>query len=187
MTNQPIFYTGKGDDGTTTIYGQPERIPKYHPRPEAYGTIDEAQALLGLLRAGTRQPRVKEVLTQVERDLYLMMGQLAVAEHVKLPARPIDQSDVEWVENVTTELGQAVTMPTEFILPGDTMTGAYANLARTVIRRAERYVAKLYDEERLSNKAILPYLNRLSSLLFVLTLFEDQLGGIEQPTISKKK
>ncbi|MCB0180518.1 MAG: cob(I)yrinic acid a,c-diamide adenosyltransferase [Anaerolineae bacterium] len=185
MTNQPIFYTGKGDDGTTTIYGKPERIPKYHPRPEAYGTIDESQAVIGLLRAGTRQPRVKEILTRVERDLYLMMGQLAVADHVKLPAKPIDHSDVDWVEKVTAEIGQIITMPTEFILPGDTSTGAYANLARTVIRRAERNVAKLYDEEGVSNNAIIPYLNRLSSLLFVLTLFEDQQGGIEQPTISK--
>ncbi|MCB0165283.1 MAG: cob(I)yrinic acid a,c-diamide adenosyltransferase [Anaerolineae bacterium] len=180
-----MFYTGKGDDGTTTIYGQPERIPKYHPRPEAYGTIDEAQAFIGLLRAGAKHPQVKDILTRVERDLYLMMGQLAVAEHVKLPAKPLDHSDVDWVETVTADIGQMTTMPKEFILPGDTVNGAYANLARTVVRRAERQVAKLYDEEQLSNKAILPYLNRLSSLLFVLTLFEDQQGGIERPTISK--
>ncbi len=185
MTNKPIFYTGKGDDGTTTIYGQPDRIPKNHLRPEAYGTIDEAQALVGLLRACTTQARSKEILARVERDLYLMMGQLAVAEHVKLPGRPLDPSDVAWLEEATAEIGQTVTMPNEFILPGDTLSGAYANLARTVIRRAERSVAALRQADGLSNEAILPYLNRLSSLLFVLTLAEDQQGGVERPTISK--
>lgn len=185
MTHKQIFYTGKGDDGTTTIYGQTDRISKDHPRPEAYGTIDEAQAVVGLLRAGTAQPRVKEILARVERDLYLMMGQLAVADHVKLPSRPVDQRDVDWLENATAEIGQMITMPKEFILPGDTLSGAYANLARTVIRRAERNVAKLKHAEGLINEAILPYLNRLSSLLFVLTLFEDQQAGVEQPTISK--
>ena len=185
MTNKPIFYTSKGDDGTTTIYGQTKRIPKYHPRPEAYGTIDEAQAVVGLLRAGATQPHIKETLARVERDLYLMMGQLAVADHIKLPARPVDQSDVDWLENATAEIGDMITMPNEFILPGDTLNGAYANLARTVVRRAERSVTKLHHEESLSNEAILPYLNRLSSLLFVLTLFEDQQGGVEKPTFSK--
>lgn len=185
MADKQIFYTGKGDDGTTTIYGQAERIPKYHPRPEAYGAIDEAQAVLGLLRAGITQPRLREILIRVERDLYMMMGQLAVAAHVKLPTRPIDQGDVDWLESVTAEIGQSVAMPKEFILPGDTMSGAYANLARTVVRRAERRVAELYHLEGLSNTAILAYLNRLSSLLFVLTLFEDQQGGVKIPTLSK--
>ncbi|HMQ54953.1 MAG TPA: cob(I)yrinic acid a,c-diamide adenosyltransferase [Anaerolineae bacterium] len=185
MTHKQIFYTGKGDDGTTTIYGQTERIPKDHPRPEAYGTLDEAQAVVGLLRAGTAQPQVKEVLARIERDLYLIMGQLAVADHVPLPASPIGQSDVDWLERTTAEIGQMSTMPKAFILPGDTLSGAYANLARTVIRRAERNVTKLKQAEGLKNEAILPYLNRLSSLLFVLTLFEDQQAGVAQPTISK--
>ncbi len=185
MTKKQIFYTGKGDDGTTTIYGQTERIPKYHPRPEAYGAIDEAQAVLGLLRAGITQPRLQEILIRVERDLYMMMGQLAVATHVKLPTRPIDQDDVDWLESATAEIGQPITMPKGFILPGDTISSAYANLARTVIRRAERRVAELYHLEGLSNAAILAYLNRLSSLLFVLSLVEDQQGGGKLPLCSK--
>ena len=185
MTRKQIFYTRAGDDGTTSIYGQTERIPKYALRPDAYGTIDEAQATLGILRAGDCQPRTKELLIRVERDLYLMMGQLAVADHVKLPARPIDQSDVDWLEEATEEIGQTTGAFTDFVLPGDTLAGAQAHLARTVIRRAERAVAKLHHQDELRNPAILPYLNRLSSLLFVLALYEDHHGGVNAPTYAK--
>jgi cob(I)alamin adenosyltransferase len=186
MTKKQIFYTGKGDNGTTTIYGQKERIPKFHPRPAAYGAIDEAQAQLGVLRAMASQPQIKDILLRVEGDLYLMMGQLAVADHIELPVRMIDQSDVTWLEQVTAEIGNSITMPSQFILPGDTLTGALANVARTVVRRAERKVAELYQKENVTNMAILSYLNRLSSLLFVLTLFEDKRAGVTLPTHSKK-
>ncbi len=186
MSKKQIFYTRAGDDGTTTIYGQTERIPKYHLRPEAYGAIDEAQAILGLLRAGNCQPRTKERLIRIERDLYLIMGQLAVADHVKLPARPIDQTDIDWLEGATEAVGETTGAFTDFILPGDTFGGAQAHLARTVVRRAERAVAKLYHTEDLSNEFILRYLNRLSSLLFVLALYEDQAGGVTSPTYAKQ-
>ncbi len=185
MSHQTIFYTRKGDDGTTTIYGQTERVSKYSLRPEAYGTIDEAQAVLGLLRASDCQPRTKELLKRAERDLYLMMGELAVADHVQLPARPIDEPDVTWLEAVTTEIGQTGGGFTDFVLPGDTLTGAQAHLARTVIRRAERAVARLYDAGEMKNVQNLRYLNRLSSLLFVLALYEDHHGGVESPTYAK--
>lgn len=185
MTKNQIFYTRAGDDGTTTIYGQTERIPKYHLRPEAYGIIDEAQAILGVVRAGNAQPRTKEMLIRIERDLYLIMGQMAVADHVKLPSRAIDQTDIDWLEQATEEIGETTGAFTDFVLPGDTMGGAQAHLARTVVRRAERAVAKLQDEDGLSNIYILRYLNRLSSLLFVLALYEDHHGGVESPTYAK--
>ena len=184
MTKQ-IFYTRKGDDGTTTIYGQTERIPKYHVRPEAYGIIDEAQAVLGLLRASNCQARTKELLVRVERDLYLMMGELAVADHIKLPARPLSEEDVTWLEKATAEIGESTGTFQDFVLPGDTLTGAQAHLTRTVVRRAERAVARLYHEEGLKNVQNLHYLNRLSSLLFVIALYEDKHGGVENPTYAK--
>lgn len=185
MSNNPVFYTRRGDDGTTTIYGQKERIPKYHLRPEAYGSIDEVQAVLGVLRAGDSQPRTKELLVRVERDLYLIMSQLAVADHIKLPARPVDESDITWLEEMTEEIGRTTGAFTDFVLPGDTFGGAQAHLARTVIRRAERQVARLHDDGDLNNLTILQYLNRLSSLLFVLALYEDYHGGVDKPTYAK--
>lgn len=185
MSKKQIFYTRAGDEGTTTIYGQTERVPKYHLRPEAYGAIDEAQAMLGVLRAGNCQPRTKELLVRVERDLYLIMTQLAVADHVKLPTRPIDQSDVDWLEKATQEIGQTTGAFTDFVLPGDTLAGAQVHQARTIVRRAERAVVKLSHEAGLSNPVILRYLNRLSSLLFVLALYEDHHGGVTSPTYAK--
>ncbi len=185
MSKNPVFYTRAGDDGSTGIYGQKERIPKFHPRPEAYGTIDEAQAVLAVLRAGKCQPRSKELIIRVERDLYLMMGQLAVADAVKLPARAIDQSDIEWLEKAAETLTGEVGGFSGFVLPGDTLSGAQAHLARTVIRRAERAVARLHHQGDLKNAYILKYLNRLSSLLFALALFEDKMGGVEKPTYAK--
>ncbi|HEY84939.1 MAG TPA: cob(I)yrinic acid a,c-diamide adenosyltransferase [Chloroflexi bacterium] len=185
MSKKPVFYTRAGDDGSTSIYGQKERISKFHPRPEAYGTIDEAQAVLAVLRAGNCQPRSKELVIRVERDLYLMMGQLAVADNAQLPARVIDQSDVEWLEKAAAEIGEAAGGFSGFVLPGDTLSGAQAHLARTVIRRAERAVARLQHQGDLKNTYILKYLNRLSSLLFVLALFEDKMGGVEKPTYAK--
>lgn len=185
MAKKPIFYTRTGDDGATAIYGQTERIPKHHPKPMAYGAIDEAQAVLGIIRAGESQPRTKDILVRVERDLYLMMGQLAVAEDVTLPARPIDQRDIDWLEAVATELGEHTGGFTDFVLPGDTLPGAQLHLARTVVRRAERAVALLHTEGMLGNPFILQYLNRLSSVLYVLSLYEDRQAGIETPTYAK--
>jgi len=179
------FYTRAGDDGTTTIYGQKKRLPKNHPRPEAYGTIDEAQAVLGILRAGDSQPRTKELLARIERDLYLMMGELAVADTIDLGIHKIDQSDIDWLENATAEIGETTGGFTDFILPGDTMSGAQAHVARTVVRRAERKVSILLHDKTLKNNFILKYLNRLSSLLFVLALFEDKMHGVENFTYAK--
>ncbi len=185
MPKPPIYFTKKGDDGTTTIYGQTERITKYSLRPEAYGAIDEAQATLGVLRAGNCQPRTKEIIVRVERDLYLIMSQLAVADTVKLSVSPIDQSHIDWLEEKCREIGELAGSFSGFILPGDTLSGAQAHLTRTIVRRAERCVVKLHHKEGLSNIAILGYLNRLSSLLFVLALYEDVQLGAEKLTYAK--
>ncbi len=182
---KPTFYTRAGDDGTTAIYGQKERLPKNHPRPDAYGTIDEAQAVLGVLRAGDSQPRTKEILVRVERDLYLMMSELAVADTVDLGIHQIDQSDIDWLEHTADDIGKTTGAFKDFVLPGDTLSGAHAHWARTAIRRAERKVAALHHRGELKNPFILRYLNRLSSLLFVLALYEDKMHGVKNPTYTK--
>ena len=185
LLETPVFYTRVGDDGYTAIYGQSERIPKFAPRPMANGAIDEAQAALGVLRAGNTQPKSKEIIIRVERDLYLMMGELAVAEGIKLPAKPIDQSDIDWLEDATRELGETTGGFRDFVLPGDTLSGAQAHVARTIVRRAERDVARLLVDGELGNEFILRYLNRLSSLLFVMALYEDISAGVANPTLAK--
>ncbi len=166
------WYTGTGDDGTTALLGN-RRVPKYHPQPDAYGTVDEASAALGLARALATEPGIKDVILTVQRDLYLMMSELAATPEAAPQFRAIDAGRVQWLEGITDSLGSDTIVPREFVVPGDTPAGAALDLARTVVRRAERLVARLCDDGLCANSEILRYLNRLSSLCFVLARLED--------------
>jgi cob(I)alamin adenosyltransferase len=181
----PKMYTRTGDEGYTGLLGK-ERVPKYDLRPEAYGQVDEAQALLGVCRAGPLSQRGRDSLIPIERDLYHMMAELATAPGVQLSLPPITAQRVEWLEGVTDELGQITGPFTDFILPGDSQAGALVHLARTVVRRAERAVARLLHEGDLENAEVLRYLNRLSSFLFALARYEDIEAGVDRPTFAKE-
>ncbi len=168
------FYTRRGDDGTTGLLG-PERVPKDDPRLEACGTVDEAQAALGLARAGGCTPRTAQVLLAVQRDLPLLMAELvATGQAGHLLAGRITAAHVDRLEGWIAELEALVPMPRQFVIPGNSLPGAALHLARTVVRRAERLMVHLTDDRRPGNDQLVRYLNRLSSLLFVLALFEDQ-------------
>ncbi len=168
------FYTGQGDDGRTRLLG-PDRIPKYDPRPEAYGAVDEAQAMMGLVRALGCTPTTGEILQAVQQDLVALMTELAAAgqAHSRFADR-ITAEHVDHLEEWLADLSERVEMPKRFVIPGESRAGAALHLARTVVRRAERRVVRLADQGLLRNKQVLAYLNRLSSLLFVLALFEDR-------------
>ena len=170
------FYTRKGDDGTTGTLGK-TRLPKYHPRIETVGTLDEATAALGLARALVESPEVDVILTKIQRDIYSLMAEVAATPENAAKFRSIKSSHVEWLEKQTDALSEKIEMPTEFILPGETKGGGALSVARTVTRRAERRVAELLDEGELENKELLRYLNRLSSLCFILELVENQFEG----------
>jgi cob(I)alamin adenosyltransferase len=181
----PKLYTRAGDAGYTGLLGK-ERVPKYDLRPEAYGQVDEAQAALGMCRAGPLSQRGRELLIPIERDLYHIMAELATAPGVKASLSPLTAERIEWLEHVTDELGQATGPFTDFVLPGDSQAGALAHLARTVVRRAERAVARLAHTGELDNSQALGYLNRLSSFLFGLARYEDMQAGVERPTLAKE-
>jgi cob(I)alamin adenosyltransferase len=171
------FYSGRGDDGYTRLLG-PGRVPKYDLRPEAYGTVDEAQAAMGLARAAGCTPRNAQILLDAQRDLYTLMAELAAAGDKDSPfAGRVTDHDVERLEGWVAELESGVETPTEFVVPGDSAAGAALHLARTVVRRAERIAARLADEGPLQNRTVLRYLNRLSSLLYVMALFEDRAAA----------
>ena len=171
------FYSGRGDDGYTRLLG-PGRVPKYDPRPEAYGTVDEAQAALGLARAAGGTTEGKRIVLALQRDLYTLMAELAAAGDEDSPfAGSVNAVAVARLEGWLADLESRVEAPTEFVVPGDSAAGAALHLARTVVRRAERRAARLADDGLLPNPHVLRYLNRLSSLLFVLALFEDQAAG----------
>jgi cob(I)alamin adenosyltransferase len=179
------FYTRSGDDGFTGLLGE-ERVPKNHPRAETLGTIDEATAALGLARANCKVEDNAAFLLTVQRDLYNMMAEIAATPENASRFRVIDASRVTALEEQISSIGQNVDTPREFIIPGDSQGSATLALARTIVRRAERRVAGLLHEKQIDNPALLHYLNRLSSLCFVLELSENQAAGKVQPTLAKE-
>jgi cob(I)alamin adenosyltransferase len=170
------FYTAKGDDGTTGLLGE-GRVPKYHARMEAVGALDEASAALGLARAQCTAPQTPSILLAVQRDLYKLMAEVAAPPENAKQFHFIDETRVAWLEQQTDGISHLVEMPKEFIVPGDTLGGAALSLARAIVRRAERRVVALFDEEEVVNPDLQRYLNRLSSLCFVLELLENQHAG----------
>lgn len=183
MPKETILYTGAGDEGYTNLLGM-GHIAKYELRPEAYGTVDEASAFMGLARIEPRaSERTKKLILESQRDLWVLMGELASAPGVKLPKR-LKADRIEWLEEETTKLGQEFPPITQFVVPGDTIIGAWLDVARTVVRRAERHVARLTHEGDLENPEIIRYLNRLSSLLFALARYEEHLAG-QRSTLAK--
>jgi cob(I)alamin adenosyltransferase len=178
------FFTRTGDDGNTGILGE-SRLPKHHPRIETIGTLDEASAALGLARALVTSEQTKSIMMEVQRDLYALMAEVAAAPENASRFRTLNQSRVEWLESQINIITARVPMPKEFILPGDTPGGAALSLARTVVRRAERRLAELADKDPVENPALIPYLNRLSSLCFVLEL-EENLNAGRETSFAKK-
>ena len=177
------FYTSKGDDGTTNLLGE-GRVAKYHARIEAVGTLDESTAALGLARAQCQDPLSAPILLETQRDLYKLMAEVAATPENAQKFHFIDEGRVAWLEQRTDELSRIVEMPKEFILPGESLAGAALSLARAIIRRAERRVVELFDLNELSNPDLQRYLNRLSSLCFVLELLENKAAG-HRTTLAK--
>ena len=179
------IYTRAGDDGTTGLLGE-SRLPKYHPRMETLGVLDEASAALGLARALSKVPQVGSLLTEIQRDLYTIMAEVAATRENARQFQIITPLRVQWLESQVDAIVAVAPIPTEFILPGDTLSGAALDLARTVVRRAERHVAKLLDIGEIENRVLLLYLNRLSSLCFALEVYENAQAG--KPTsLAKEK
>lgn len=166
--------TKLGDDGYTSLWGS-QRVAKYHARPEAYGTLDEANSALGLARATATQKRVKEDVYSLQQDLYLMMAELATPpKDYELSTYKIDSGHIDNLETMLEDLKRETEVQRRFITPGDTVAGAALDLARTVIRRAERIIARLLHEGEITNPDVLRYLNRLSDVVFVLGRYEEE-------------
>src|SRR6266581_5704940 len=130
--------TGTGDTGYTGLLGA-ERVAKYDSRPDTFGTVDEATSALGLARALAQEPKVKEIIYRIQNELYLLMAELATTpgNYEKMGFR-MTVEHVQWLEQTEEALKQEVEIPNKFIIPGDTLDGAALDLARTIIRRAER-------------------------------------------------
>ena len=179
------FYTQTGDDGYTGLLGV-GRTPKYDQRIETIGTLDEANAVMGMARSMSKTSQTSQILLKSQRDLYHIMAEIAATPENASRFREISAVHVSWLESQIEAISKEVTIPDEFIVPGDSPAGAVIDLARTIIRRAERHIAYLLHHNEIENQEILRYVNRLSSLCFVLELLENQATGTNRITFAKE-
>lgn len=172
--------TGEGDTGYTGLLGE-QRVPKYDPRPDTFGTVDEATSALGLARAAATDPQVKQIILQVQQELYLLMGELATPpENYEKMGLRMTVEHVKRLEEVEEALKQEVEIPNKFIIPGDTLDGAALDLARAIIRRAERMAVKLLHDGVIQNGEVVRYLNRLSDLIFILARYIEVKSSLAE-------
>jgi len=178
------LYTARGDRGQTDLLG--ERVGKDDPRIDLLGELDETTSAIGLGRAHAQESRSRDALLTVQRDLYQIMAELAFTDATRPDAVRFPADRVAWLEDQTDAIAATVTLPRAFVVPGDTVPGAALDVARTVARRAERVAVHLDGQGQIPNPEILRYLNRLSSLLFILARAEDIAitGG---PTLAKRE
>ena len=161
-------YTRTGDAGTTSLAGG-TRVPKNSPRLEAYGTIDEANSWLGLLDSSEAIPEAAHAtLTRAMNLMFDIGASLATEPESKWQPAPFPQSATEALENDIDLLDATLPSHNRFILPGGHPAAARANIARTVVRRAERHITALAETEKIDPE-IIRYVNRLSDYLFILS------------------
>jgi cob(I)alamin adenosyltransferase len=178
------IYTRTGDAGETGLFGG-GRVGKDHPRVEAYGAVDELNAVLGLARSIELMPRIDEVLVPIQRDLFSIGALLATPVPEKVTERlrkaRLDGERIAELEQAI-DAGEAELEPlTSFILPGGTPKSAALHVARTVCRRAERRVVAMADDIEVP-PIVIQYLNRLSDLLFVLARVANRRAGAAEVT-----
>jgi cob(I)alamin adenosyltransferase len=164
------IYTKTGDQGSTGL-GDGSRVEKDHIRVEAFGTVDELNAAIGLLLSDEIPEDIAEILIEVQHDLFDLGGELCIPGHALLK-----DERVEALERSLDTLNAELPALEEFILPGGTRSSALCHLARTVCRRAERRVVALARKEQVGAAAI-RYLNRLSDLLFVTARSLNKKSG----------
>lgn len=171
------IYTRSGDDGTTGL-GDGSRVPKHHLRVEAYGTVDEANSVLGLVIADGGGGAYRDVILELQNDLFDVGSDLCVpgemGDRLRIPSQYTAR-----LEGHIDRLNGDLAPLNSFVLPGGTQTSAWLHLARTVVRRAERVVTALCEvptESHRVNLEVVHYLNRLSDLLFVMARHANEQG-----------
>jgi cob(I)alamin adenosyltransferase len=176
MTN---YYTSKGDEGQTDQLGM-TRLSKSHQRIKALGAIDEASAALGLARAQIDLPEFHELIKAIQHDLYKIMTQVSLESPNPEKFPDLGPDRLSWLEEKISIYGDPLEKPKGFILPGENLASASLGIARSIIRRAERETVALLEDKKLYSENALPYLNRLSSLVFVLELMTAKNPPYEQ-------
>ena len=185
MKSNKRIYTKYGDMGETgLLYGG--RVSKNSLHCQAYGDTDEACSAMGLARALSEDAKVKTLLNKLQRELFTIGAELATDpqgyDKYLLHFSPVTPEMVEDLELVVDELVESVELPPAFIIPGASATSSALDIARCIVRRAERHAVDLKETGSLTNMEILRYLNRLSDLLFVLARYQDRDLPLEKLT-----
>lgn len=186
MTEWKI-YTRKGDGGETSLIGG-QRVPKYDDRIEAYGTVDELNSFIALLRDHSHDEWANAILLEIEERLFTIESVLAAATPENMKNLPkINDTDIQHLEQAIDFMNESLPPINSFILPGGHPLNSYAHVARTVCRRAERCVARMVTPNE-QHQAGLKYLNRLSDFLFVLARkfsYDNKAGEIPWKPVIK--
>jgi len=172
---QPIDYicfmsisTRTGDEGKTRILSG-EKVPKYHPRVEAYGDLDELISFLGASRASFDNPQISQTLYNIQQDIFTLSAEIATdPKKARKLNKRISEESINTLDDLISKFEKEIGGLNAFITPGENLPSSFLDISRTIARRAERKIAKLIDDELVVNKNILIYLNRLSDLLFLL-------------------
>ena len=187
------IYTKTGDNGTTSLFGG-NRVPKYHIRIDSYGTVDELNAYIGLIRDQQIDTSHKEMMITIQKNLFAMGTVLATDPEKtilkngekRITIKTLSTEDIEILEREIDLMNENLPPMTHFILPGGHPSVSICHVARTVCRRAERLATALYEQEPFE-KETLQYLNRLSDYLFVLSRkLAKELSAEEIPWIPQK-
>jgi cob(I)alamin adenosyltransferase len=170
------IYTRTGDEGKTSL-GDGSRLPKFHPRVTAYGSIDETNSVIGVANLHVENREVFQLLRHIQNDLFDVGADLCRPERpgTEKPSLRITEEQVTWLESQIDRFNAELEPLNSFVLPGGSSASAHLHHARTVTRRAERDVVRLFADEPV-NPAVLRYVNRLSDLLFVLARFLNKKG-----------
>jgi cob(I)alamin adenosyltransferase len=171
------IYTRKGDDGTTGLwYGG--RVPKDDLHTEAYGTLDEATSALGVARAKCADERLGADILRLQNELFVAGAELATSPEARDRLEPgvsrLEEDMVDWLEERIDSYMAEVDLPPKFVIPGGTELSAQLDVARTVLRRAERRIVALERSGALADSAAVRYVNRASDLLFAMARFADE-------------
>ncbi|BCS91083.1 MAG: ATP--cob(I)alamin adenosyltransferase [Candidatus Micrarchaeota archaeon] len=172
------YYTGNGDDGYTNLIGL-NRIPKDNPLIDAIGELDMLNSILGVVKIYVEDSN-KDIIYRLQNDLFRIGAELAIRNKSNMKTNRISKEDTDYIERQIDELSKDLPKLTKFVLPGGCEASAYLHLARAYARTLERKLVRLYNSSIIDNKSILSYINRLSSLLFVMALYENYKRGITE-------
>jgi cob(I)alamin adenosyltransferase len=167
MSKEYKIYTKGGDKGETSLLGG-TRVPKYHDRIEAYGTLDELNSYVGLVRDQEIDPHYKDILLKIQNNLFVAESHLAADKEENIKQLPqLKTDDITLLENEIDRMNEKIPPLKSFVLPGGHTVVSYCHISRTICRRSERLVIKLGRQYKI-DPLIIKYLNRLSDYLFVL-------------------